>query len=131
MLSTLQGSSGQITLTLVPPERAQDDRRSSSRPRSARSCQGIAGIRALGPGPVAAGLRLDAVVARRLHGARLGLGRRSSTSAEKIKDELETSGLVTDLNSDYQVGAPELQIVPDRRRATELGVSVTDLGDAR
>src|SRR5205085_564525 len=49
-------------------------------------------------------------------------------SANKMKKDLEASGLVTDLNSDYQVGAQELQVVPDRRRATELGISISDLG---
>jgi multidrug efflux pump subunit AcrB len=48
--------------------------------------------------------------------------------ANKIKTDLEVSGLVTDLNTDYQLGANELQIVPDRRRATDLGVSISDLG---
>ncbi len=32
------------------------------------------------------------------------------------------------MNSDYQIGSPELQIIPDRDRATELGVSISDLG---
>ena len=49
-------------------------------------------------------------------------------SANELKATLEASGLVTDVNSDYQVGSPELQIVPDRRRANELGVSISDLG---
>jgi multidrug efflux pump subunit AcrB len=34
---------------------------------------------------------------------------------------------VTDLTTDYQIGAPEVQVIPDRRRASELGVSVSDL----
>jgi multidrug efflux pump subunit AcrB len=45
----------------------------------------------------------------------------------KLKAELEQSGLVTDLVTDYQVGAPEVQVVPDRRRASDVGVSVSDL----
>src|SRR5262249_19049162 len=36
---------------------------------------------------------------------------------------------VTDLVTDYQVGAPEVQILPDRRRATDVGVSVADVAN--
>ncbi|MEA2748922.1 MAG: hypothetical protein QOI41_3065, partial [Myxococcales bacterium] len=50
------------------------------------------------------------------------------SSAEKIRSDLEASGFVTDLTSDYQLGGQELQIVPDRRRCTDLGVSISDLG---
>lgn len=45
----------------------------------------------------------------------------------KLKEQLEHSGLVTDVVTDYRVGAPEVQISPDRRRATDIGVSVSDL----
>jgi len=48
-------------------------------------------------------------------------------SAMKLKADLDQSGLVTDLVTDYQVGAPEVQVLPDRRRASDLGVSMNDL----
>ena len=47
--------------------------------------------------------------------------------AMKLKNELATSGLATDVDSDYQLGAPELVIQPDRARATDVGVSVQDI----
>ena len=47
--------------------------------------------------------------------------------AMKIKDELVASGLATDVDSDYQVGSPELVIEPDRLRATDLGINVSDI----
>ncbi len=47
--------------------------------------------------------------------------------ASKLKDEAAASGLVTDVNSDYQLGAPELVVTPDRARATDLGISVQDI----
>src|SRR6202044_3955951 len=47
--------------------------------------------------------------------------------ATKLKDELAASGLATDVDSDYQLGAPELVIQPDRARATDVGVSVQDI----
>jgi multidrug efflux pump len=49
------------------------------------------------------------------------------TQAMKLKEELAASGLATDVDSDYQLGAPELVIQPDRDRATDVGVSVQDI----
>ena len=49
-------------------------------------------------------------------------------ASNMFKAELEKSGFATDINSDYQIGASELQVIPDRRRATELGVAISELG---
>jgi HAE1 family hydrophobic/amphiphilic exporter-1 len=38
------------------------------------------------------------------------------------------SGLVTDVDSDYQVGMPEVRVVPDRNKAADLGISMADIG---
>jgi hydrophobe/amphiphile efflux-1 (HAE1) family protein len=42
----------------------------------------------------------------------------------EMRDKLASSGMVTDVDTDYQVGMPELRIVPDRARAADLGVPV-------
>jgi multidrug efflux pump subunit AcrB len=47
--------------------------------------------------------------------------------AGDLRRKLVESGAVVDLDTDYQVGMPELQIVPDRSRAADLGVSVSDI----
>ncbi|MDC3952879.1 efflux RND transporter permease subunit [Polyangium jinanense] len=47
--------------------------------------------------------------------------------SERIKAELQAAGLVVDLDSDYQLGMPELRIVPDRARAADLGISVEEI----
>ncbi len=47
--------------------------------------------------------------------------------ASKLQAEVASSGLITDVNSDYQLGTPELVITPDRARATDLGISVQDI----
>jgi hydrophobe/amphiphile efflux-1 (HAE1) family protein len=52
------------------------------------------------------------------------------TQAMKIKAELAGSGLATDVDSDYQVGTPELVISPDRDRATDLGINVSDIANS-
>jgi multidrug efflux pump len=44
--------------------------------------------------------------------------------ATTLRDKLQASGLVVDLDTDYRVGMPELQVRPNRARAADLGVSV-------
>ncbi len=44
--------------------------------------------------------------------------------SEIIIEKLNATGLVTDADSDYLLGKPEIQIVPDRARAAERGVSI-------
>ena len=51
----------------------------------------------------------------------------STQSASVMRRSCEASGLVADVDSDYQLGMPELRIVPDRARAADLGVSVEDV----
>ena len=47
--------------------------------------------------------------------------------ANELREKLAASGFATDVDTDYQVGMPELRIVPDRARAADLGVPVNDL----
>jgi len=47
--------------------------------------------------------------------------------ANDMRDKLQQSGMATDIDTDYQVGMPELRIVPDRARAADLGVSVEEV----
>lgn len=53
------------------------------------------------------------------------LGRASRVILEKMRE----SGLVTDVNSDYQVGMPEVQVLPDRNKAADLGISMSEMGE--
>lgn len=45
----------------------------------------------------------------------------------RIREKLGSTGLVVDLDTDYQVGMPELRITPDRARCADLGVSIEDV----
>ncbi|HZI04845.1 MAG TPA: efflux RND transporter permease subunit, partial [Archangium sp.] len=45
-----------------------------------------------------------------------------------MREKLQASGKVVDVDTDYQVGMPELRITPDRARAADLGVSMQDVG---
>jgi HAE1 family hydrophobic/amphiphilic exporter-1 len=44
--------------------------------------------------------------------------------SERIADRMSSSGVVTDVNSDYRPGMPEVQITPDRAKCATLNVSV-------
>ena len=41
--------------------------------------------------------------------------------------KLRESGLVVDMDTDYQLGMPELRVVPDRAMAADIGVSIDDV----
>jgi len=46
---------------------------------------------------------------------------------QDLTKKIDATGLVVDLDTDYQVGMPELRVVPDRARAADLGVSMEDV----
>ncbi|HET9233353.1 MAG TPA: efflux RND transporter permease subunit, partial [Candidatus Eisenbacteria bacterium] len=50
-------------------------------------------------------------------------------SGEVMRD-LEATGTVVDLDTDYKVGMPELRIFPDRARCADLGIAVEDVATA-
>jgi len=45
----------------------------------------------------------------------------------QMVDGLEKTGLVTDLDTNYAIGQPELHVIPDRKKAAEFGVSVASI----
>lgn len=51
-------------------------------------------------------------------------------SAEEMKKKLTATGMVVDLDTDYQLGMPELRISPDRARAADLGVPMGDIASS-
>ncbi len=51
-----------------------------------------------------------------------------AAASREIAERMRASGLVTDVDTDYRVGMPEVQVVPDRNRAADLGVSMADIG---
>jgi hydrophobe/amphiphile efflux-1 (HAE1) family protein len=125
-LTTLSGSQGSIAITLVPT-----DRRASSAlelgARLRKELSKIPGIKASvqDPSQQSFGAQKGSPVDFTVRGADWD---KLVESAMGLKSQLEASGVVVDLNTDYQVGMPEVQITPDRRRASELGVSMNELG---
>ena len=49
-------------------------------------------------------------------------------ASTQIREKLQSSGKVVDVDTDYQLGMPELRITPDRARAADLGVSIESVG---
>jgi hydrophobe/amphiphile efflux-1 (HAE1) family protein len=47
----------------------------------------------------------------------------------QIVDALEKTGLLTDMDTDYQLGQPELHVVPNRQKAALHGVSVASIAE--
>jgi hydrophobe/amphiphile efflux-1 (HAE1) family protein len=47
--------------------------------------------------------------------------------SQKVMSDLAASGVVTDLDSDYRVGMPELRVSPDRAVCADVGVSVDEV----
>jgi hydrophobe/amphiphile efflux-1 (HAE1) family protein len=124
-LTRLSGSNGFFDLTLVPP----DQRSVSAQELSARvrtELGKIAGLRASvrDPSQQSFGAQRGYPVDFTVRGSDWDKLVELST---RLKDELDASGVVVDLATDYQVGMPEVQIEPDRRRASELGVSINAL----
>ena len=45
-------------------------------------------------------------------------------ASQSLREQLLASGKVVDLDTDYQLGQPELRITPDRARAADVGVPI-------
>ncbi len=48
---------------------------------------------------------------------------------KQMMAELEKSGLVTDLDTNFDAAMPEYQIIPDRKKAAQRGVSIYSIGE--
>jgi HAE1 family hydrophobic/amphiphilic exporter-1 len=47
--------------------------------------------------------------------------------SKQLMDELDKTGLVTDLDTNYDLGQPELHVLPDRVKAAQRGVSIASI----
>ena len=128
MLVTLSTTSGQMSLTLKEPgERKLTAQQLMLALR--KDLQGIPGLKGSVQDPSQQGFGTSgggSPVDFTIRGADWDA---LVKAADMYKTELEKTGFAADITSDYQVGGSELQIVPDRRRATDLGVSISDIGN--
>jgi multidrug efflux pump len=51
-----------------------------------------------------------------------------ASKSKEIMGRMGETGLVTDLDSNYEVGMPEVEVIPDRNKAADLGISMADIG---
>lgn len=51
-----------------------------------------------------------------------------TSQTEKIMESMRESGIMTDVDSNYLLGMPEIQIVPDRVQAALHGISINAIG---
>lgn len=50
-------------------------------------------------------------------------------SATTLMERMKASGLMIDVDTDYQLGMPEVQVRPDRQKAAEHGVNIHSIAD--
>jgi multidrug efflux pump len=51
-----------------------------------------------------------------------------AVKSKAVMARMQETGLVTDLDSNYEVGMPEVEVIPDRNKAADLGISMADIG---
>ncbi|MCX5697259.1 MAG: efflux RND transporter permease subunit [Candidatus Omnitrophica bacterium] len=49
--------------------------------------------------------------------------------SQEIMKKMKASGFMTDVDTDYQLGMPELQVSPDRQKAADRGVNVLSIAN--
>jgi multidrug efflux pump len=118
-------NSGMIFVTLVPPgERKLSHLDIAGELR--RSMNSIPGVRAVVQDPSQQGFtaRRGFPVEFSVRGPNWD---RAVAIADSVEGALQATGLVVDLDTDYQVGMPELRVIPDRARCADLGIAVEDV----
>jgi len=117
-------NSGILFVTMIPPDQRVSQQEFSARIR--KELNSYPGVRA-----VVQDLSQQGFTAQR--GFPIEFSVRGPEWAKLIelstdlREKLAASGFATDVDTDYQVGMPELRIVPDRARAADLGVPVEEV----
>lgn len=118
-------NSGILFVTMVPPDqREQPQAEIAARIR--KELNGIPGVRA-----VVQDLSQQGFTAQRGFPIEFSVRgpewEKLIELSNDMREKLAASGYATDVDTDYQVGMPELRIVPDRDRAADLGVPVNEV----
>lgn len=115
-------SSGVIFVTMVPPDQRSFDQNEFATVLR-KVINSVPGIRA-----VVQDLSQSGFTARRGFPIEFSIRgpdwKRLESLSQDIAQEVEESGFAVDVDTDYRIGVPELQIIPDRARCADLGVSV-------
>lgn len=114
-------NSGMMMLTLTPPEQRMSMAEFSQVLR--KELNGYPGLRAVVQDLSQAGFTAQRgfPVEFSVRGADWD---RLVESSQEMREKLQASGKAVDIDTDYQLGMPELRITPDRARAADLGVPI-------
>jgi len=124
VMTNVSPGSAQLTVSLVPPDQRKLTQQEFA--ASMRKAFVIPGARVSVQDPSQQGIGSS-------KGSPIQVSVRGSdwntlvTTALKVRDDLEHSGVATDVDTDYQLGLPEVMVTPDRARTADLGVSIQDL----
>jgi hydrophobe/amphiphile efflux-1 (HAE1) family protein len=125
ILTSVNVGTAQLSLTLVPPSKRKMTQMEFAN-TIRRELQGIPGLRV-----AVQDLSQQGFAGQR--GFPVEFSVRGSDwptlvdLATKLKQKTQESGLVTDIDSDYQLGSPALTITPDRARAADVNANVSDI----
>jgi multidrug efflux pump len=117
-----------VFVTLVPPDQRSESQAQIAQ-RIRKRLNAIPGMRAVVQDPSQQGFTAQ-------RGFPIELSVRGPdwdtlvAQAKEVQDRLAQSGLAIDVDSDYELGAPELRVTPDRERAADLGVPMDELAGA-
>jgi multidrug efflux pump subunit AcrB len=126
VLTNVSSNSGNLSLSLVPPnKRKQSQAQISNSIRN--ELNAIPGLRASvqdlsqqGFSGQRAGKPVDFSVRGADWDTLVQL-------SKKLETKVESSGLAVDVESDYQLGAPQIVVEPERERAVDVGINVQDI----
>jgi multidrug efflux pump len=118
-------NSGILFVTLVPPDQRKRDQQAFSA-LIRKEFNGYPGVRA-----VVQDLSQQGFTAQRGFPIEFSVRgpewEKLVELANDMREKLAASGMATDVDTDYQVGMPELRIIPDRARAADLGIPIDDV----
>ncbi|MDO8735089.1 MAG: efflux RND transporter permease subunit, partial [Elusimicrobiota bacterium] len=129
-------NTGQIMLTLKPPKQRAVDKK-KKRPlsmqelmpvlrKNLRSLPGVEKVVIQDPSLMSLGGRRGFPIEFTLNGASWD---KLAELSKQMAEEMEKSGVMVDVDSDYILGMPEVNVVPDRQKAALRGVSISVIGN--
>ncbi|HAM36463.1 MAG TPA: AcrB/AcrD/AcrF family protein [Elusimicrobia bacterium] len=130
-------NSGMLFLTMKPKEQRAPLKRGGRKPtqqefmnyarKSIKSIAGLERVSIQDPSQSGFTAKRGYPVELSLRGPDWG---KLSELAQALMKRMSDSGKMVDVDTDYQAGMPEVQVLPDRERAAARGVNIASIGDA-
>lgn len=129
-------NTGQIMLTLKhPKQRPADEKKKRALSqqelmpvlrKNLKSLRGVEKVVIQDPSLMSLGGRRGFPIEFTLNGADWA---QLAELSRQMAEEMEKSGIMADVDSDYVLGMPEVNVVPDRQKAALRGVSISVIGN--